>query len=111
MACGGFRIGPDAGQAGDAFGFDGEVGAGADQDFFEEADEIYCAQRFSKREIGTSLRLVPADEGVRRSPCITAEIEYGIADQLAGTVEGYVAAATASELCDAAPGEEFGRDD
>ena len=31
---------PDAGQAGDALGGDGEVGAGADQDFFEAADEF-----------------------------------------------------------------------
>jgi hypothetical protein len=44
----GWRFSPDAGQAGDALGFDGEVGAGADQDFFEAADEIYCAEMLAR---------------------------------------------------------------
>ena len=42
-----FGIGPDSGQAGDALGGDGEVGAGADQDFFEAADEFDYAQGFA----------------------------------------------------------------
>ena len=33
-------IGPDARKAGDAFGWDRKVGAGADQDFFQTADEF-----------------------------------------------------------------------
>ena len=35
-----FRICPDACQAGHSLGGDGEVGAGADQDFLEAADEF-----------------------------------------------------------------------
>ena len=40
-------VGPDSGQACDSLGWDGEVGAGADQDFFEAADEFDYAQRFA----------------------------------------------------------------
>ena len=52
-----------------------------------------------------------ADEGVRRSTSVAAQIEDGIADDLAGAVEGDVAAAVAFEELDAALGEEFGRCD
>src|SRR5215469_18296515 len=67
----GFGIGPDAGEAGDAPGGDGKVGAGAHQDFFKAADKFNHAQGF-------------APAGGRGE---SAEIEDGIADDLSGTVE------------------------
>ena len=80
---------------GNALGRDGEVGAGADQDFFQAADEFYRAERLAF--------------AVGRGE--SAQIEDGIADDLAGAVEGDVAAAVAFEELDAALGKEFGRSD
>ncbi len=91
----------------DSLGGDGEVGAGADQDFFQAADEFDYANVTTRGSLRTSLRLVRADEWVRPYTK-SAEIEDGIADELAGAVEGDVAAAIAFEELDAALGQESG---
>ncbi len=35
-----FWVGPDAGEPGDALGWDREIGAGSNQDFFQATDEF-----------------------------------------------------------------------
>lgn len=92
IACG---IRPHAGQAWHSLCRDSKVGAGADQDVFEAADEVDRAQRFAFA--------VGSGEAT--------EIEDRVADDLAGAVEGDVAAAIAFEKLDAALGKEFGRGD
>ncbi len=83
------------------------MGAGADQDFFEAADEIDCADVLAFGGRGAS----PAGGGVRRSILcgggVATEVEDGVADDLAGAVEGDVATAVAFKELDAALGEEF----
>src|SRR5580698_424419 len=100
--------GPDAGQAGNTFGFEGKVGRSADENFFEAADEVDSTEVFARDELRASRRLALADEGVRRAAGISAEIEDGVADELAGAVEGYVAAAVGFEELDSALGQDFG---
>jgi hypothetical protein len=121
-------VGPDAGETGDAFGGDGEVGAGADENFFEAADESDDAEGFEGRvcdspgrtnaSAPTRKRLARADAStsLRAGFCVrsytkAAEIEDGVADDLAGAVESDVAAAVAFEELNAALGEEFARGD
>ena len=70
-----------------------EVGAGADQDFFQAAYVINRAQGFALA--------VGRGDG--------AQVENGIADQLAGAVERHVAAAIGFEYLDTALGKSFGR--
>src|SRR5271165_2647689 len=96
-------IRPDTGEAGDSFRGDSEVGAGADQDFFEAADEFDYAERLAFA--------VRGGRGVRGSTSMAAQVEDGIADDLAGAVEGDVAAAVAFEEFNAALGKEFGGGD
>ena len=84
---------PDAGELGDARGGDAEVGAGADEGLFHFTNEFDGAEGFALAFWG--------GEG--------AEIEDGVADKLAGTVEGDVAAAVAFNDFYAALGQEFGR--
>ena len=82
--------GPDAGAARDALGQHAEVGAGADEGFFHHADEVDRAQ-----------------ESVARAALagpFAAQVEDGIADELAGTVIGDVAAAVDLVELDAARG-------
>ena len=86
-------IGPDACQAYYPLRGDTEVGAGAHQDIFQAAYEFNYAQRFAFA--------VGAGE--------SAQIKDGIADDLAGAVEGYVAAAVAFEEFDPTLLQEFRR--
>ena len=72
-----------------------EINAGTDQDFFETADEFDCAQRF------------PLAVGSGEA----TQIEYGIANDLAGAVERNVTAAVAFEKLNAALGKQLGRGD
>ncbi len=67
--------GPDAGKFEEALGGDSEVFAGEDEGFFDEADEVDGA------EVGAAL----AGE-------VAAEVEDGVADELAWAVIGDVAA-------------------
>src|ERR1700756_3403466 len=98
MIRGGFRVSPDAGETGYAFRGDGKVGAGADQDFFQAADELDRAYVFAL-----------GGRGVRRSRSVAAQVEDGIADDLSWSVESNVSAAVAVEELDAALGKEFAR--
>ena len=82
--------GPDAGALGDALGHDAEVGAGADQRFFQHADEVDGAE-----------------EGAALAGPVAAQIDDGVADELAGAVVGHVAAAVDLVQLDAAGGEEL----
>jgi hypothetical protein len=68
--------GPDAGELADALGHDAEVAAGADQSLFEETDVVDGAKVWAFF-----------------AGKIAAEIEDGVADELAGAVIGDVAAA------------------
>ena len=68
--------GPDAGEFADALGGDAEIFAGEDEGFFHEADEVD----------GAEVRAAFAGE-------VAAEVEDGVADELAGAVVGDVAAA------------------
>ena len=68
--------GPDAGAFADALGHHAEVAAGADEDLFEQADEV------DRAEVWAAL----AGE-------VAAQIDDGIADELTGAVVGDVAAA------------------
>src|ERR1700733_15325628 len=99
-------IGPNARQAWHALGWNREVGAGTDQDFFEAPHEVDSAKVFSLDQ-----RFARADEGVRRSTSEAAEVEDGIADDLAWTVKSYVTTAVALESLDPALGKEFRRRD
>src|SRR5208282_1174804 len=90
LACG---IRPNSRKSWNPLRQDGEVGAGADQDFFQAADEFDDAERFALA-IGSGE---------------SAQVKDGIADDLAGAVEGDIAAAVAFEELDAASGKEFGR--
>ena len=69
-------VGPDAGAFTDALGGDAEVFAGEDESFFHEAHEVDGA------EVGAAF-----------AGKVAAEVENGIADELAGAVVGDVAAA------------------
>src|SRR5579883_1567476 len=80
--------GPDAGASGDALRGDGEVSQGADEGFFEEADVVD----------GADAAVVQGE---------TAQVEDGVADELAGSVVGDVAAAVDLMDFDAAIGKEF----
>lgn len=73
------RGGPDTSELGDTRGGDAEVGAGTDEGFFHFANELDRAEGFALAFWG--------GEG--------AEIEDRVADELAGTMEGDVAAAVA----------------
>ncbi len=81
---------PDAGQFGDALRGDAEVFAGEDKSFFDETDEV------DRAKMGTAF----AGE-------IAAEIEDGVADELAGAVVGDVAATIDLVDLDAAACEQF----
>src|SRR5579864_5954289 len=70
---------------------DREIGAGPHQDIFEAADEFDYAERFALA--------VWAGE--------SAQVKDRIADDLAGAVEGDVAAAVAFEQLDAAVFQKF----
>ena len=87
--------GPDSRETGNSLGRDGEVGACTDQGFFQAAHEFDGAECLAFA--------VGSGEA--------AQVEDGIADDLAGAVEGDVAAAVAFEELDAATGEEFGGGD
>jgi hypothetical protein len=93
-------VSPHSGQASDAFRGDGEVGAGAHEDFFQAADECDRAEG-----------LVQGGRSVRRFTSKSPQIEDGISDDLAGPVEGDVATAVAFEEFDTALGKEFRRRD
>ena len=84
------RKGPDAGGAGNALGEDAELRAGADEDLLKEPNEIY------RTEVGAALA------GER-----AAEIDDGVADELARAVVGDVAAAIDFMQGDAFAGEEL----
>ena len=90
-------IGPDASQAWDTLGGDREVGAGADQDFFQAADEFDRRLEFCVCRLGSLTK--------------SAQVKDGIADDLSGTVKSDVAAAVAFEEFDATLAENFGRCD
>ncbi len=91
---GGFGCGPDAGEAGQAAGGDAAGGGGADEDFLESAHVIHRAEF---EAAGARRQKSRAGAG--------AEIENGIADELAGTMEGDIAAAVALRQLDAARGQ------
>ena len=82
--------GPDAGELADALREHAEVAAGADEDLFEQADEVDRAE----------VRALLAGE-------VAAQIEDGVADELAGAVVGDVAAAVDLVELDAALAEEL----
>ena len=84
------RDGPDAGATFDALRGDAEVVGGADEDVFKEADVV------DRAEMGAAL----AGE-------VAAEVEDGIADELAGAVVGDVAAAVDLVDFDAFGRQEF----
>ena len=86
---------PDAGEAADACCRNAEIGAGADQDFFQAAHVFDGAQSFAFA-VGSG---------------DAAQIENGISDKLAGAVESDVAAAITLENFHAALGQQFGRGD
>jgi hypothetical protein len=86
-----FRVCPDSRQSCYSLCGNCEVGAGAHQDIFEAADEFDYAERFALA--------VWAGE--------SAQVKDRIADDLAGTVEGNVAAAVAFEEFDAAVFQKF----
>lgn len=79
---------PDASQAGDAAGGDAMEGAEADESFFHEADKVDGAEA--------------AAVGVGQG----AEVEDGVADELAGAVVGDIATAVDFVDSDAAEGEK-----
>ena len=81
---------PDAGEFADALGRDAEVAAGADEGLFHQADEVD----------GTEVRATFAGK-------VAAQVEDGVADELAGAVVGDVAAAVDLVELDAAAGEQF----
>jgi hypothetical protein len=74
-------------------GCDAEVGASADQDFFQAADEIDCTQ-------GLALAARSGE---------AAQIKDGIPDDLPCAVEGDVAAAVAFKELNATLGKKFRR--
>src|SRR5882724_9899964 len=84
-----FILRPDAGQAGNAFGDHAEIAAGADERFFQLADKIN----------GANARLK------------STQIKDGIADELAGAVEGDVAAAIGFMQFNAIGGKKLARSD
>src|ERR1700733_15887715 len=90
-----YGIRPDARQAPHVFRGKWEISAGADQYFFEAADEFHGPERFALA-VGSGK---------------SAEVEDGITYDLSGAVEGYVAAAVAFEDLDAALGKQFRRRD
>jgi prepilin-type processing-associated H-X9-DG protein len=81
---------PDAGEFADALGRNAEVLTGVDEGFFDEADEV------DRAKVGTTF----AGE-------ITAQVEDGVADELAGTVVRDVTAAVDLVDLDAFAGEEL----
>ena len=83
-------VGPDTGAFGDALGGDAEVFTGEDEGFFHEADEV------DRAEVGAMF----AGE-------VAAEVEDGVADELAGAVVGDVSAAVNLVDFDAFGGEGF----
>src|SRR5258708_7749052 len=76
--------GPNAGELGNASGFDAVIGEGIDDGLLEGAD------------VGAHVALP------------IAEVEDGVADELPGTVIGDVAAAVGGEEFDAGAVEDFG---
>jgi hypothetical protein len=80
-------VGPEAGEAGEAGGAEAEGGGGEEHDFFEAADVVGGGE------------------------VAGAEVEDGVSDELAGAVEGDVAAAVGLEDLGAAAGEGFGGDE
>src|ERR1035441_316926 len=85
--------GPDAGAAWDAPGQHAEVGAGADEGLFHHADEVDGPQKSVAR--------------VALAGPFAPQVEDGVADELAGTVIGDVAAAVDLVELDAARDKEF----
>ncbi len=81
---------PDAGEFADALRHHAEVAAGADQHLFQQANII------DRAEVWAFF-----------SGKIAAQIDDGIADQLTGTVVGYVAAAIDLVQLDSALREQF----
>ena len=86
------RGSPDTGEARDAFRWNSDISAGADQNFFQSAYVLYDAQSLSF--------------AIRRIE--TPQIENRIPDELPGTVESYIAAAIAFENFNATLHELFG---
>ena len=82
--------GPDAGEFADALRGHAEVFAGEDEGLFHQADEVD----------GAEVRAAFAGQ-------VAAEIEDGVADELAGAVVGDVAAAVDLVDLDAAAGKEL----
>jgi hypothetical protein len=82
-------VGPDAGAALDPAGKDSVAGAEADQGFFHAADVVDWAEA--------------ASVGIGQA----AQVEDGVADELAGAVVGDVAAAVDLVDADAFAGEHF----
>ena len=95
MSIAAFGIGPDTGEASHAFGWDTEIGAGANEYLFQTSDEFDCAE---------SLALA-----FRRGE--SAQIKDGIADDLPGPVKRNVPATVAFEKLDATISQEFGGSD
>ena len=91
-------IRPYASQAGHALCPNREIGAGADQNFFQPAHEFDSAQSFSQ-----------GGRSVRRSTGKSSKIEDRIAHDLSRTVESNVTAAIAFVNLYTALGQEFGR--
>ena len=80
---------PDAGESADSSGLHAETPAEPDQRFFHQADEIHRAE-------AAAVRVAQA-----------AQVEDGVAHQLARAVIGDIAAAVDFMKGDAAAGEQF----
>ena len=83
------KAAPDAGKAADASGLQAEFGAQADEGFFHEAHEVHRAE--------------PTAVGVAQA----AQVKDGVADKLAGSMIGDVAATVDLVQGDAAAGQEL----
>ena len=83
--------GPHAGESGNALCRDTEIRASANENFFQSANIVDCAQRLAVRFSGGE----------------SAEIEDGVTDQLSGTVKSYIATAVTFEYFDATFGQAF----
>ncbi len=92
------RVRPHARQSWHSLGRNREIGAGADQNFFEPSHEFDSAKTFSQ-----------GGRRVCRSTGESSKVEDWVADDLSGAVKGNVAAAIAFVKLDATLGQEFGR--
>jgi hypothetical protein len=88
-------IRPNSSQSRHSLGGNSAVRAGADQDFFQAADELHCAKRLA-------LAI-----GSRES----TQIEDRVANELAWAMKRYIATAIAFEKPDSTPGQHLRRRD